>query len=184
VLVGIAVEAPQGERQDVSSLRFLWIAIPVIASSAFAQVPPPAATPPTVLPSPAATLPSMKGTDASARAADIAAKREEAQAKCWADLEVLCPGIESRQDRVRCIRDNRAKLPASCRQARRSRGPSIRTACAADAEKLCKDVAAGRARFKCLVDHRPDVSEGCGVALDTRRKGAGPVREQGTRATP
>jgi hypothetical protein len=168
----------------VSSLRFLWIAMVLIAATAFAQVPPPAATPPTVLPSPVATLPSMKGAGAPNRAADIAAKRDEAQAKCWADLQALCPGIETRQDRVRCIRDNRAKLPASCQQARRSRGPAIRTTCAEDAEKLCKDVPAGRARFKCLVEHRPDVSEACGAALDARRKGPGPVRDPGSGAAP
>lgn len=167
----------------MSSLRFLWIAIPVIAQAAFAQVPPPEATPPTLLPSPVATLPVMKDAADSGRAASIAAKREEAQTKCWADLQVLCPGIETRQDRVRCIRDNRAKLPQSCRQGRRSRGPAIRTACATDAEKFCKDVAAGRERFKCLVAHRPEVSESCAAALDAR-KGTGPLRERPTGATP
>jgi hypothetical protein len=168
----------------VSTLRFLWIATLVIAGAAFAQVPPPAETPPIVLPSPVATLPSMKGADAPDSAADVAAQREAAQAKCWEDLQVLCPGIQTRQDRVRCIRDHRGKLPASCQNARRSRGPSIRMACADDAEKLCKGVAAGRARFKCLVEHRPEVSEGCGAVLDTRRKGPGPVRDPGTGATP
>jgi hypothetical protein len=168
----------------VISLRILWVGTLLIATAAFAQDPPPAATPPTVLPSPIATLPSMKGAVTSDRAAGVVKKREEAQAKCWADLEALCPGIESRQDRVRCIRENRAKLPESCRSARRSRGPSVRSACTKDAEKLCKDVPPGRERFKCLVEHRPEVSEECGAVLDARRKGGGPVRAPAGGAVP
>jgi hypothetical protein len=98
------------------------------------------------------------------------------QAKCWGELQALCPGIESRQDRIRCIRQNRQRLPQSCRQARQMRGPNIHKACAEDAEKLCKDVPRGRKRFECLLEHRPEVSEPCAQALDARRGGPGPVR--------
>lgn len=111
-----------------------------------------------------------------APAVDPVAEREAAQAKCWADLQVLCPNIENRQDRIRCIRQHRAKLPESCVAARRARGTPIREACAGDVKKLCADAPRGRAVLRCLLEKRPEVSEGCGAALDARPGGPGPVR--------
>jgi hypothetical protein len=162
----------------LARLASLCVATLLVARVAAAEPSPTPASSPAV----AATLPSVPAAPASLptvppeRAAKIAGERAAVQAKCWADLEALCPGIETRQDRIRCIRQNRQKLPQSCRQSRQMRGAPIRAACAADAEKLCKDVPRGRKRLQCLVEHRPEVSAACGQALDQRRGGPGPVR--------
>jgi hypothetical protein len=145
-----------------------FFAILSLAQVAFAEVSPTPASSP--------DAPRVQRTLAPDKAGKVASDRRAAQAKCWADLEALCPGIETRQDRIRCIRQHRQRLPASCRQSRQMRGTPLRTACAADMEKLCKDVPRGRKRFQCLLEHRPDVSPGCGEALDQRRGGPGPVR--------
>jgi hypothetical protein len=127
-------------------------------------------------PSPTPAEPAARATIGASRAADLAAQREAQQAKCWADLQALCPDIETRQERVRCIRQHRAKLPKSCLAARRSRGKPIREVCVEDVKKLCPEAPRGRAVLRCLLEKRPEVSQECGAALDARRGGPGPVR--------
>ena len=152
----------------MSWLRALSAAILLMAPAAFAEAPP--------TPTSSPLGPRARATLSSDQAAKISAERSAAQAKCWADLETLCPGMKNRQDRVRCIRTNRQNLPPSCQVAQQARGAPIRSACSADAERLCGDLPRGRKRFLCLIEHRPEVSPACAQALDQRRGGPGPVR--------
>ena len=154
----------------------LAILLTVRAWTSLAQAPPPpqVQAPPLATSAPRAPRPVV--TLAPDQAAKVSAERVQTQAKCWAELETLCPGMENRQDRIRCIRKNRQNLPPSCRQAQQVRRAPIRAACAADGERLCKDIPRGRRRLKCLLEHRPEVSPACGQALDQRRGGPGPVR--------
>jgi hypothetical protein len=158
-----------GAALAISLLAQAWPSLAQVPPQPQGQVPPAA----TALP----RAPRPRVTLAPDQAAKVAAEQAEAAAKCWADLETLCPGIENRKDRIRCIRKHRENLPPSCRQAQQMRrAPPIRSVCMADGERLCKGMPRGRRRLKCLLEHRPEVSPECGQALDQRRGGPGPVR--------
>jgi hypothetical protein len=96
---------------------------------------------------------------------------------CKGDVEQYCKQVQPGQGRmVRCLRDNEAKLSASCKeqlaqmdeQRRRmhERMHGVAEACKGDAQQYCKDVHPGGGRVtRCLKDNEAKLSEGCKAAL-------------------
>jgi Golgi apparatus protein 1 len=96
---------------------------------------------------------------------------------CKGDVEQYCKDVQPGQGRmVRCLRDNEAKLSASCKeqlsqmdeQRRRmhERMHGVAEACKGDAQQYCKDVRPGGGRVtRCLQDNEAKLSEGCKAAL-------------------
>jgi Golgi apparatus protein 1 len=96
---------------------------------------------------------------------------------CKGDVEQYCKDVQLGQGRmVRCLRDNEAKLSASCkeqmakmdewRRQMHDRMHGVAEACKGDAQQYCKDVRPGGGRLmRCLKDNEGKLSDACKAAL-------------------
>lgn len=100
-------------------------------------------------------------------AGDVAASG--VQVACKADLDTLCNDTEAGRGKFKCLRENEAKVSASCKTAMdtaKAQREAVRAACKTDREAICKDAGEERgAGMKCLRENVSKVSAGCGKAL-------------------
>lgn len=91
-------------------------------------------------------------------------------AACRTDVATLCQTAEKGSGRMRCLKQNEAKLSPDCKATigeMGTRGQALRQACSADAQSLCASVSRGNGGIvKCLKDNLAKVSPTCGQALN------------------
>ncbi|HEU4381948.1 MAG TPA: cysteine rich repeat-containing protein [Anaeromyxobacteraceae bacterium] len=101
--------------------------------------------------------------------------RALAQDACAEDVQRLCPDVKPGSSRIaRCLRENEAKLSASCRarvEADASKARSIieefGRACRTDVDQFCPGVEPGGGRvLGCLAQHQLELSPACQAQLD------------------
>lgn len=102
-----------------------------------------------------------------------AASAQGPLAACATDAQTLCANQEKGEGgRVRCLRENEAKLSPDCKAAItkiREAREAVRNACKTDADTLCKEAAAKDGErggnLRCLRDNAAKVSKPCADAL-------------------
>lgn len=99
-------------------------------------------------------------------------------AACRGDVASLCASAEAGNDgRVKCLRENAAKLSPECGQAiqnMRDHRKQLRQACATERETLCAKTEAGSGGFAgCLRQNAERLSEACSAALAAMPGGKG-----------
>lgn len=98
-----------------------------------------------------------------------AGRGEGRMAACRTDAAAFCRSAEQGGGRMRCLRENQAKLSPACQAAilqRQSQANNLRAACKSDRESLCGNVQrGGGAIMGCLRDNQAKLSAGCSSAL-------------------
>jgi hypothetical protein len=122
---------------------------------------PTAANPGVTLP-PAAAAPNLKA------AIPAGPRGPGAMAVCREDLKALCGTLAAGSGgKMRCLRDNQAKLSPECGaavSAKKEVGQQTRAACKEDAQRLCGAVK-GPERRACLVKNDAQLSPACSGAM-------------------
>lgn len=95
---------------------------------------------------------------------------------CRKDRETLCKDAGEPRDVMKCMRRNKDKLSAECREhvekrksEMKGRMKAARKACRDDAKKLCAGVERGGGRLvECLHENRDKLSPACQDAMKPR----------------
>jgi hypothetical protein len=86
---------------------------------------------------------------------------------CRAEVQALCPSVlPGGGARIRCLRDNAAKLGPTCTEAL-AVADAQRKACAEDGDRLCGTARAGR-RQACLIAAKDKLSPACAALINAR----------------
>ena len=131
----------------------------------------------TPAPAPAAQPPAAAAQPADAKADPDPTKGGGRLAVCRADVAKLCPdATKGSGDRVRCLRENTAKLSPECATAfadLEAKAKAMREACATDVQTHC--AAAGKGKGKggdgitqCLRANEAKLTPACNTAIQAR----------------
>lgn len=110
--------------------------------------------------------PSAQSGPATATAG---AKGGHRMAACRTDVATFCQNAEKGGGRMRCLKENQAKLSPECQTAvteRTQAAGNFRQACKSDRETLCAGVERGGGRLmQCLKENQAKLTPACGEAI-------------------
>ena len=83
---------------------------------------------------------------------------------CKADREKFCKGKKPGEGLFKCMKENRDKVSAPCREMMDKRADNKPHPCESDRQKYCPDKEWGKGLFECMVANEKKLSETCKAA--------------------
>lgn len=109
-------------------------------------------------------------------------------AACRTDMATFCQSAEKGGGRMKCLKENQAKLSPECQTVlgeRVQEAGSFRQACKADRETLCAGAERGRGQLiQCLKDNQAKLSPACGEAITAMPEHGAKGRGKRAESTP